>query len=146
MIRFAAAVLVGLLPFLPVRAAELPETPAGQRLGELLALIDQATPETVGDLFNFAEALKSGALVSKTMAETLTTGKPELDSAHYGYGFGIHPERVLYGHSGGFVGISANLDIVTEPEGWVIVVLANDDSMRAPVIKSRQLIGVVVPE
>lgn len=101
---------------------------------------------TVRDLFHFAEALKAGKLVSGGMAETLTTGKPELNSEQYGYGFGIHPGRALYGHSGGFTGISANLDITVDPEGWVIVVLANDDTMRAPVIKSRQLIGLNEPE
>jgi CubicO group peptidase (beta-lactamase class C family) len=101
---------------------------------------------TVRDLFHFARALESGILVSPEMAETLTTGKPELNSEQHGYGFGIHPGRALYGHSGGFMGISANLDITVDPEGWVVVVLANDDSMRAPVIKSRQLIGVAVPE
>jgi CubicO group peptidase (beta-lactamase class C family) len=101
---------------------------------------------TVGDLFRFTEALKQGKLVSKSMVETLTTAKPELGSPFYGYGFGIHPGRVLYGHSGGFTGISANLDIVEDPPGWVIVVLANDMGMRAPMLKARQLIGVVAPE
>lgn len=101
---------------------------------------------TVRDLFHFAEALKAGKLVSGKMAETLTTGKPELNSEQYGYGFGIHPGRALYGHSGGFTGISANLDITVDPEGWVIVVLANDDTMRAPVIKSRQLVGIEVTD
>lgn len=101
---------------------------------------------TVGDLFRFAEALKAGKLVSPDMAETLTTAKPELGSERYGYGFGIHPGRTLYGHGGGFPGISANLDITVDPEGWVIVVLANDDGMRAPMLKARQLIGVMAPE
>lgn len=101
---------------------------------------------TVGDLFRFATALNDGTLVSRDMAETLTTGKPEIGSPDYGYGFGIHPGRALYGHSGGFIGISANLDITVDPDGWVVVVLANDETMRAPVIKARQLIGVDEPE
>lgn len=101
---------------------------------------------TVGDLLRFATALDDGTLVSKSMAETLTTGKPEIGSPDYGYGFGIHPGRALYGHSGGFIGISANLDIMVDPEGWVVVVLANDETMRAPVIKAKQLIGVDTPE
>ncbi|MGO9518219.1 MAG: serine hydrolase domain-containing protein [Candidatus Korobacteraceae bacterium] len=101
---------------------------------------------TVGDLFLFAEAFKSGKLVSKTMAEILTTAKPELNSPDYGYGFSVHPERALYGHSGGLLGVSSNLDIVEDPAGWVVVVLANDMSMRAPTLKARQLIGVTIPE
>ncbi|MBY6204232.1 serine hydrolase domain-containing protein [Halomonas denitrificans] len=97
---------------------------------------------TVGDLFRFANALTDGTLVSPAMAETLTTGKPEIGSPDYGYGFGIHPGRALYGHSGGFIGISANLDITVDPAGWVVVVLANTETSRAPTLKARQLIGV----
>jgi hypothetical protein len=52
----------------------------------------------------------------------------------------------LFGHSGGLVSASANLDITRQPDGWVVVVLANELSMRAPVLKARQLIGVTVPE
>ena len=76
----------------------------------------------------------------------MTTAKPDLGSPDYGYGFAIHPQRVLYGHSGGLVGASANLDITCDPEGWVIVIAANDLSMRAPALKARQLVGVTVPE
>ena len=101
---------------------------------------------TVADMFRFTEALSNGTLLSTAMAEVLTTPKPELGSPLYGYGFTIHPERALYGHDGRFTGISANLDIVTSPPGWVAVVLANDNGMRAPALKARQLIGVTVPE
>jgi CubicO group peptidase (beta-lactamase class C family) len=101
---------------------------------------------TVGDLFRFTQALKSGKLVSPSMVETLTTAKSELGAPFYGYGFSIHPGRVLYGHSGGFTGLSANLDVVEDPAGWVVIVLANDLGMRAPMLKARQLIGVTVPE
>lgn len=102
---------------------------------------------TVGDLFQFAEALKSGKLVSRQMFETLTTSKPELNSPYYGYGFGIHPGRAFYGHNGGFTGISSNLDIFENPSGWVIVVLANDlAGMRPVALKARQLIGLTIPE
>jgi CubicO group peptidase (beta-lactamase class C family) len=101
---------------------------------------------TVGDLFRFTEALRDGKLVSRPMVELLTTAKPELGAPLYGFGFGIHPGRVLYGHSGGYFGLSSNLDVVEDPAGWVIVVLANDMGMRAPVLKARQLIGVTAPE
>jgi CubicO group peptidase (beta-lactamase class C family) len=101
---------------------------------------------TVGDVFRFAEALKRGKLVSKSMVDILTSAKPELSSLDYGFGFSVHPERALYGHSGGLLGVSANLDIVEQPYGWVVVVLANDLGMRAPTLKARQLIGVMIPE
>ena len=102
---------------------------------------------TVGDLHRFARALNDGTLVSQDMAHTLTTPKPELDSPNYGYGFGIHPNRALYGHSGGFVGISANLDITVDPDGWVVVVTGQRrKNMRAPVMMARHLIGVEEPE
>lgn len=101
---------------------------------------------TVSDIFRFAEAFKAGKLVSPDMADLMTRSKPGYNSADYGFGFFIHPERALYGHSGRVPGASANLDITVEPEGWVVVVAANELSMRAPVLKARQLIGVTVPE
>lgn len=101
---------------------------------------------TARDIFAFTQAFAAGRLVSPAMAEAMTTAKPELGSPDYGYGFAIHPERALYGHSGGLIGASSNLDIVRDPDGWVIVILCNDLSMRAPVLKARQLIGVRVPE
>ena len=45
-----------------------------------------------------------------------------------------------------YFGLSSNLDVVEDPAGWVVVVLANDMGMRAPVLKARQLIGVTAPE
>lgn len=101
---------------------------------------------TAGDLLRFAEALKNGELTSRSMVNILTTAKPELGAPMYGYGFTVHPQRALYGHEGRFTGISANLDIVEDPPGWTVVVLANDNGMRAPALKARQLIGVTVPE
>lgn len=101
---------------------------------------------TVLDIYRFVEALEAGKLVSPEMLECLTTAKIELKSPHYGYGFSIHPERKLFGHSGGMLGCSANLDIVLDPPGWKIVILANDLGMRPVALKARQLIGVTVPE
>jgi len=101
---------------------------------------------TTRDIWNFATAFQSGRLVSSEMVQLMTTAKPELSSSDYGYGFAIHPERALYGHSGGLLGASSNLDITCNPDGWIIVVLANDLSMRTPVLKARQIVGVTVPE
>jgi len=101
---------------------------------------------TARDVFRFAEAFRSGKLVSREMVELMSSAKPELKSPNYGYGFSIHPERALFGHSGGLIGASSNLDIALNPDGWVVIVLANDLSMRAPVLKARQIIGVTVAE
>lgn len=101
---------------------------------------------TVGDMLNFAEAFKSGQLVPPRLVEVMTSPKPELNSPYYGYGFSVHPGRLLYGHSGGFPGLSANLDVFAEPAGWIVVILANDMGMRAPMLKARQLLGLQAPE
>jgi len=101
---------------------------------------------TLKDIFLFSEAFRTGQLVSHEMVQLMSAPKQELNAPDYGYGFAVHPERALFGHSGGLIGASANLDIMCEPEGWTIVVLCNDLSMRAPVLKARQLVGVRVPE
>jgi len=97
---------------------------------------------TVGDLFRFARALHDGTLVARETAALLTTPKPALGSERYGYGFSIRPDGARHGHSGGFIGIGANLDISVEPEGWVIVVLSNDGNVRAPMQMARYLTGL----
>lgn len=78
---------------------------------------------TAEDLVRFAEALKSGKLVSSATFELMTTWKPEVSSPRYGYGFEISLDNVV-GHSGGFPGISSNLDIF-KGTGYVGVVLSN---------------------
>ncbi|MEM6858423.1 MAG: serine hydrolase domain-containing protein [Pseudomonadota bacterium] len=101
---------------------------------------------TALDIHRFAEALKAGKLVSNAMVELLTNAKPDINSPFYGYGFSVHPERALFGHSGGMVGCSANLDIILDPPGWTVIILANDLGMRPVALKARQILGVTVPE
>ncbi len=82
---------------------------------------------TVRDLLALSRALQNGTLVSPAMFRTLTTAKPDLMAPRYGYGFGVtgtQSDRIV-GHSGGFSGISANLDIFVD-RGYTIVVLANN--------------------
>jgi CubicO group peptidase (beta-lactamase class C family) len=96
---------------------------------------------TAEDLLHFAEALKAGKLVSPATFELLTTPKPELQSPQYGYGFGVDPRTGIVGHSGGFPGISSNLDIF-KGTGYVAVVLSNYGGGSQPVVaKIRSLIG-----
>ncbi|MEO8451845.1 MAG: serine hydrolase, partial [Gemmatimonadota bacterium] len=87
---------------------------------------------TVEDLLRFAEALKAGKLVSAATFELMTTPKPDLNSPRYGYGFGADAETDIVGHSGGFPGISSNLDIFKR-SGYVAAVMANYGGASQPV-------------
>jgi CubicO group peptidase (beta-lactamase class C family) len=95
---------------------------------------------TAGDLVKFADALTSGKLVSPATYELLTTPKPEVKSPEYGYGFGVDTETGIVGHSGGFPGISSNLDIF-KGTGYVAVVMSNYSGGSQPVVeKIRTLV------
>jgi CubicO group peptidase (beta-lactamase class C family) len=95
---------------------------------------------TVGDLTRFAVALQEGRLVSREGVRLLTTPKPELSSPDYGYGFAIDAGSRIVGHSGGFPGISAQLDIYLADD-YTVAVLANYGGAAQPVIeKARTLL------
>ena len=95
---------------------------------------------TVGDLARFAEAFKSGTLVSPKTYELMTTPKPAVHSPRYGYGFGVDPETGVVGHSGGFPGIGSNLDIF-KGTPYVAVVMSNYSNGSQPVAeKMRELV------
>lgn len=79
---------------------------------------------TVEDLLRFERALRTGKLVSQKTFRLLTTPKPELNSPNYGYGFGINAAAGSFGHSGGFPGISSNLDMFRD-SGWTAIVMSN---------------------
>ena len=96
---------------------------------------------TVEDLLRFAEALRGGKLVGPETVRLLTTPKPELSSPRYGYGFSTPPDGGPVGHSGGFDGISSNLDMYLE-SGYVAVVMSNYGGGSSPVsARMRELIG-----
>jgi CubicO group peptidase (beta-lactamase class C family) len=95
---------------------------------------------TAEDLVRFAESLKSGKLVSAATYELLTTPKPDVNSPEYGYGFGVSSQTGIVGHSGGFPGISSNLDIF-KGSGYVAVVMSNYGGASQPVVeKIRALV------
>lgn len=79
---------------------------------------------TAEDLLKFDRALRSGKLVSAATFKTLTTPKPELNSPGYGYGFSVDKEQNSVGHSGGFIGISSNLEMYPD-SGWTAIVMSN---------------------
>jgi CubicO group peptidase (beta-lactamase class C family) len=92
---------------------------------------------TVEDLLRFDVALRSGKLVGREYTKLLLSPKPELNSPQYGYGFGIDTERQIVGHSGGFLGISSNLDMFLQ-NGYTAVVMSNYGGGSQPVAAKIQ--------
>lgn len=86
---------------------------------------------SVIDLMNFAIALRDGTLLSPESVNLLTTAKPDLGSEGYGFGFVVNPADGIVGHSGGFAGVSANLDIFSG--SYDAVVLSNYRGAMQPV-------------
>jgi hypothetical protein len=81
--------------------------------------------------------------VGTASLERLWSPKPALASPGYGYGFGLGEGRAgrVVGHSGGFPGISSNLDIFRDA-GYVAIVLSNlDGGSQALAEKMRELVG-----
>ncbi len=95
---------------------------------------------TVEDLLRFDQAMRSHKLLSKDLSEQLWTPKPS--SPQYGYGFGltVTPGHRTVGHSGGFDGISSDLDIYLD-QGYTVAVMSNhDNGSRAIASKLREWI------
>ncbi|WP_286831615.1 MULTISPECIES: serine hydrolase domain-containing protein [Kordiimonas] len=80
----------------------------------------------VHDLQRFANALTSHKLLDKQFTDMLFTPKAEFHQEPYGYGFKVAgtPDDRIVGHSGGFYGVSANLDIYLD-RGLMVAVLSN---------------------
>jgi CubicO group peptidase (beta-lactamase class C family) len=86
---------------------------------------------TAQDLLQFDRALRRSSLISRDMMEILLTGKVMTagnPSQQYGYGFQVarvEGQRVV-GHSGGFPGISTQMDMFLD-SGYTTIVLSNFD-------------------
>ncbi|MEO7658118.1 MAG: hypothetical protein ABIV48_00760, partial [Pyrinomonadaceae bacterium] len=61
----------------------------------------------------------------------VTSAKLELNSPEYGYGFFSNAIRNTTGHSGGFPGISSNLDMYLG-SGWTAIVMSNYSRGSSP--------------
>ncbi len=97
---------------------------------------------TVEDLLKFDVALRSNKLVGAEYVKMLLSAKPDLKSTQYGYGFQISSRDgvVIVGHSGGFPGISSNLDMFLGT-GWTAIVMSNyGGGSRQPQEKMREMI------
>lgn len=100
---------------------------------------------TAHDLLAFATALQNGKLLDKGIVDTFTAAKPDVGADRYGYGFSVDPEQNIAGHSGGFAGVHANMDMFLE-ESYVAVVLSNYRGALGPVrSKIRNLIQRTAP-
>jgi len=99
---------------------------------------------TVEDLLAFDVALRGHKLLDSKHTEMVWSGKPELNSPDYGFGFGVRTgadgDRIV-GHGGGFSGINSNLDMFLD-SGYTGVVMSNyDQGAEAIAAKIRELVG-----
>ena len=88
---------------------------------------------TVVDLHRFGHALLTEKLVSQ---ESLEVMWKDYSGEFYGYGFRLDdgPLGKVVGHSGGFSGINANLDVFVDT-GYVVAVMTNFDRAASPVAR-----------
>jgi D-alanyl-D-alanine carboxypeptidase len=81
---------------------------------------------TVVDLFRFAEALRSGKLISRPLLAEATRDQTP-GGAGYGFGFNVGKS---FGHGGGAPGMNGDLRIFPD-SGYIIAVLSNLDPPEA---------------
>ena len=93
---------------------------------------------TVEDLDRFAQALRKNALLDPASTAELLRARPEIASPDYGLGFFIDQTAAgrRVGHSGGFLGISAGLDVYLDA-GWNVAVLSNYGGGAAQLVTSK---------
>jgi CubicO group peptidase (beta-lactamase class C family) len=100
---------------------------------------------TAEDLIKFADALRSGKLVSKATFEKMTQshGKPPF-GGDYGYAMEIRDQygETVVGHGGGFPGVNTHLYLILGTN-YTVVTLANQDPPAADFASQRVLAMVV---
>jgi CubicO group peptidase (beta-lactamase class C family) len=100
---------------------------------------------TVADLHKFALALQSEKFISKTLSNEALSGKPELNSPNYGYGFSVRGtlDNPIVGHNGAHLGMSARLNMYKN-KGYILAVMGNYMSSTRPIVaKVNQLIEML---
>lgn len=86
---------------------------------------------TAGDLLKFAEALRTHTLLDAETTARATGPRVETQQgpgAAYGYGFEIQSVggKHVFGHYGGFLGVSTGFEVYPEL-GYTVVILSNSD-------------------
>jgi CubicO group peptidase (beta-lactamase class C family) len=76
------------------------------------------------DLFRFAEALRTGRLVSRATLEQMRTPRRELGATEYGFGVDLYRGNNVWGHSGAIPGVQSELELYGD-SGYVFVLLGN---------------------
>ena len=81
---------------------------------------------TVEDLYRFSRAIRTYRLLDRVHTEQMLSPHPQLNSPGYGFGFGteIDSGNRIVGHTGGFPGISAVLEIHLD-SGFTLAALSN---------------------
>lgn len=134
------------VPNLAIGYTPAPENKTGWRTNIIIKPVKGGPAggcySTVEDLHKFARALISFQFLNQSNTEMLYTPKPAFHSEPYGFGFKVAGEQGnrIVGHTGGFVGISAFMDIYLD-KGYVAVALANYGGATRPVsAKIRELL------
>ncbi len=85
---------------------------------------------TVEDLLSFSNALLDHRLVSQEMTDRIFAGRSDTTRVGPGYGYGfsrlLENGHLIVGHSGGFPGINAHLDMYVDLD-YTVVVMSNLD-------------------
>lgn len=134
------------VPNLAIGYTPAPENKTGWRTNIIIKPVKGGPAggcySTVEDLLKFAHALTSFQFLNQSNTEILYTPKPAFHSEAYGFGFkisGTQDNRIV-GHTGGFVGISAFMDIYLD-KGYVAVALSNYGGATRPIAaKIRELL------
>jgi CubicO group peptidase (beta-lactamase class C family) len=104
---------------------------------------------TVGDLFKFDVALRTHKLLSAKSTDAVWSGKVKFGPPGSEYGYGFMDARYngsrIVGHSGGFAGISSQLDMYLDL-GYTVAVMSNYDFAAEPVaLKLREWLTQGLP-
>jgi CubicO group peptidase (beta-lactamase class C family) len=99
---------------------------------------------TAKDLLQFAQAMRSDALVTSQTRKVLFAPKVELNSPGYGFGFRVRSVggRRTVGHTGGYIGINNSFFMGPE-EGETVIMLSNLDILTGTVCDD---IGILIEQ